>query len=122
MEELYSEAVSKCNLEEKRKIADLLIKYQDVFSSHEYDLGLCRLGEYYHIDTGDAKPIKQRPRRVPLALTDQEEKVIRQMEAQKIIRKSSSPWASPLCLVVKPNGKVRPCIDYRAVNKVTKPD
>ena len=120
LEELYSEAVSNCNLEEKRKIADLLVKYQDVFSSHEYDLGLCRLGEHYHIDTGDAKPIKQRQRRVPLALTDQEEKVIRQMEAQKIIRKS--PWASPLCLVVKPNGKVRPCIDYRAVNKVTKPD
>ena len=39
-----------------------------------------------------------------------------------MIRKSNSPWASPLCLVVKPNGKVRPCIDYRAVNKVTKPD
>ena len=122
LEELYSEAVSNCNLEEKRQIANLLVKYQDVFSSHEYDLGLCRLGEYYHIDTGDAKPIKQRPRRVPLALTDQEEKVIRQMDAQKIIRKSSSPWASPLCLVVKPSGKVRPCIDYRAVNKVTKPD
>lgn len=59
---------------------------------------------------------------MPLALTDQEEKVIRHMEAQKIIRKSNSPWASPLCLVVKPNGKVRPCIDYRAGNKLTKPD
>ena len=44
------------------------------------------------------------------------------MEAPKIIRKSNSPWVPPLCLVIKPNEKVRPCIDYRAVNKVTKPD
>ena len=122
LEGLYKAAVSNCNEEEKRKVTNLLVKYQDVFSKHEYDLGLCRLGEYYHIDTGDAKPIKQRPRRVPLALADQEEQVIKQMEVQGIIRKSNSPWASPLCLVVKPNGKVRPCIDYRAVNKVTKPD
>ena len=56
LEELYEEAISCCNTEEKRKIAHLLVKYQDCFSKHEYDLGLCRLGEYYHIDTGDAKP------------------------------------------------------------------
>ncbi|MCG8045846.1 MAG: RNase H-like domain-containing protein [Candidatus Thiodiazotropha endolucinida] len=121
LEELYSEASSGRDRKEKMIIAQLLVKYQDVFSKHEYDLGFSNLGEHI-IDTGNAKPIKQRPRRVPLALTDQEEKVIRQMEEQKIIRKSNSPWASPLCLVLKPNGKVRPCVDYRAVNKVTKPD
>ena len=35
-----------------------------------------------------------------------------------IIRKSNYP----LCLVMKPNGKVRPGINYRAINKLTKPD
>ena len=45
---------------------------------------------------------------------------IKQMEEQKIIRKSNSPWASPLCLLIKPNGKVRPCIDNRAVNNLIK--
>ena len=43
------------------------------------------------------------------------------MEEQKSIRKSNSPWAFPLCSVMKPNGKVRPCTDYRAINKLTKP-
>ena len=99
----------------------MLIKYHDVFSKNEFDLRRTHLGEHV-IDTGDAKPVKQRPRRVPIAFADQEEKVIKQMEEQKIIRKSNSPWASPLCLVMKPNGKVRACIDYRAVNKQTKPD
>ena len=48
--------------------------------------------------------------------------VIEKMEKQGIIRKSRSPWSSPLCLVRKKDGKVRPCIDYRAVNKVTQID
>ena len=72
---LYKEARSHCKEEEKRKVTNLLVKYQDVFSKQEYDLGLRSLGEYYHIDTGDAEPIEQIPRRVPLALVDKEEKV-----------------------------------------------
>lgn len=44
------------------------------------------------------------------------------MEKQGIIRKSNSPWASPLNSLLKKNGTVRPCIDYRKVNEVTKND
>ena len=121
LKKLYDDSIQGKTEKEKQSIANLLIKYQDVFSKTEFDLGRTHLGEHV-IDTGDAKPIKQRPRRVPIAFADQEEKVIKQMEEQKIIRKSNSPWASPLCLVMKPNGKVRPCIDYRAVNKLTEPD
>ena len=44
------------------------------------------------------------------------------MKEQGIIRKSSSPWSSPLVLVVNKNGKVRPCVDYRRINAVTVKD
>ena len=74
------------------------------------------------IDTGDAKPVRCPPRRVPIAFAEEERQVIETMERQGIIRKSHTCWSSPLCLVRKKNGKVRPCIDYRAVNKVTQTD
>jgi hypothetical protein len=36
-----------------------------------------------------------------------------------LIRPSVSPFGSPVIFVRKPNGELRLCIDYRAVNKLT---
>ena len=36
-----------------------------------------------------------------------------------VIRKSSSPYASPVVIVKKKNGSNRICVDYRKLNKVT---
>ena len=44
------------------------------------------------------------------------------MQERGIIRPSRSPWSSPLVLVTKSNGTLRPCGDYRKLNQVTTSD
>ena len=106
---------------EKRVIAALLSRYSDTFSKNEWDIGLTDLTEHA-IDTGDAAPIKQRPRRVPLAFAAEEKAAIDDLLKKGVIQKSTSPWASPIVFVRKKSGAVRPCVDYRKVNALVKPD
>ena len=106
---------------EKIALANLLAEFSDVFSKDDYDLGLCTLTEHV-IDTGDAKPVKQPPRKVPLAFANEDKAALEELTKQGSIRPSTSPWASPIVLVRKKNGKVRPCVDYRKLNAVTKKD
>ena len=103
---------------QQRQIEELLIKHKTAFSKDEHDLGLTHIVSHA-IDTGDARPVKQAPRRVPMSLVNEEIKAIENLKKQGVIRESSSPWASPIVLVRKKNGKIRTCIDFRILNKST---
>ncbi len=50
------------------------------------------------------------------------EKTFRELESLGIVRRSDSPWSSPLHMVPKPNGSWRPFGDYRRFNSVTTAD
>ena len=119
--ELHKRATQNLDIGESKKVAELLHRYEDCFSRDEWDLGLCPLVEH-EIKTGDAVPIKHPPRRVPLAYADKEKAAIEDLKAKGVIRESVSPWASPIVLVSKKDGSVRPCVDYRKVNELVKPD
>ena len=45
-----------------------------------------------------------------------------EMQKNKVIEPSSSPWASPIVLVRKRYGTHRFCVDYRELNSLTTPD
>ena len=74
------------------------------------------------IDTGEARPIKRRPKRLTHEEQEIEKVHIKQMLENGIIRKSKSPWAAPVVMVPKPDGTIRFCVNYTALNSVTKPD
>ena len=50
---------------------------------------------------------------------DEIEKAIKEMLAMGHTRPSSSPFASSVALVLKKDGTMRMCIDYRILNKKT---
>ncbi len=97
---LYEQSTDGKPEPQRRAVAGLLIKYQDTFSKSDWDIGLTDLAEH-PIDTGGAAPVKQRPRRVPLAYADEEQKAIEDLLKKGVIQKSTSPWASPIVLVKK---------------------
>ena len=75
-----------------------------------------------HIDTGDAPPQAQPVRRIPFAVRQEVARQLQQMQEDGIIQPSNSPWASPIVLVKKKDGGLRICMDYCALNSMTKAD
>ena len=121
LRDLFQNSCVELNESEKSSLENLLINFADVFSSHEFDLGNFTAIEHA-IETGDAKPIKQRFRRTPTCFVGEEEKHLEKMLKADVIEPSISEWASSPVLVRKRDGSVRWCVDYRALNKVTKKD
>ncbi len=109
------------NKQQETILKDFLSEYQDLFTKHRNDLGQTDIVTH-SIDTGDHKPIKERAYRVNPHKKEIIEKEIKDMLEKGVIRKSKSPWASPVTLVPKPNGKWRFCSDYRKLNAITKKD
>jgi hypothetical protein len=50
---------------------------------------------YHRIDTGDARPIRQTPRRMPLAKQAEVSEMLDDMEPRGAIVELDSPWSSP---------------------------
>ena len=98
----------------------MLTNFQDVFSSGPDDFGSTDVTTH-KIDVGDATPIKQPARRVPLKQREEVNVLLEEMR-QGVIESSQSPWSSPVALVQKKDGSKRFCVDYRKLNEVTKRD
>ena len=102
-------------------LESILMSYLDVFSQRENDLGLTDI-IMHHIDTGDAKPVRQPLRRFPPAHVESISQHVDTMLEQGVIEPASSPWASNVVLVKKSDGTLRCCIDYRKLNAVIRKD
>ena len=106
---------------QRKLLVSTLTDMHEAFCLQEGERGETELVQF-HINTGDAEPKRQPPRRVPFAVREEINEQLAKMQAQGVIHPSTSPWASPVVLVRKKDGTLRFCVDYRALNAVTKPD
>ena len=86
------------------------------------DIGRPANLEPFNIDTSDQPPIKINPRPYsPVDLAKIKEFIDENLK-NGVISESDSPWSFPIVLAAKPGGGTRVCIDYRALNRITRKD
>ena len=71
-------------------------------------------------DIGDHKPIAKYPYTLSLKHNDWVRNEIDKLLKAGIIRESHSNWSAPEVIVPKSNGEKRLCVDFRALNSITR--
>ena len=104
-----------------QKLYDTLEGFHDIFSIKDGEHGETSFVEF-NIDTGESPPIKQAACRVPYAARQEIAAQLSKMQDGGVIQPSKSSWVSPVVLVRKRDSSLRFCVDYRALNSITKPD
>ncbi|CAC5362905.1 unnamed protein product [Mytilus coruscus] len=99
-------------------VIDLLTEYSGAFAISKNYLGRANIIQH-KINTGDVYPVKQNPRRVPLAQRKEVDDKIQRMLEGDFIRHSQSPWSSQIVVVRKRNQSIRLCIDFRLINDLS---
>lgn len=104
--------------QQKKELEELKLEYQVVISTIPGTNKDVLMG----IEVEQCKPISIPPYRIPIWWKSKLASEIKTLLDLEVIEPSNSPWAAPVVCVMKPDGSLRMCIDYRALNKVTKAD
>jgi hypothetical protein len=90
-----SDAKPNLNATETQALEGLIAEFRDVFVTNSDDFG--RTDSVRHrIDTGYARPIRQPPRRLPLAKQAEVDNMLDDMKRKGVIEESEGPWSSYL--------------------------
>ncbi|KAL4172067.1 hypothetical protein KRP22_007241 [Phytophthora ramorum] len=103
-------------------VLKLLRAYRKVTTSAGDCPPVTALDVEHHIDTGDVAPIMLKRRRHAQKEDGVIENNVATMLQAGVIEEGNGAWGFPVVLVRKKDGEVRFCVDYRALNKVTKKD
>lgn len=97
----------------------LLLQQYDHLFQEPTDLPPQRSYDHHIPLVTGAQPVNVRPYRYAPHQKDEIERQVNEMLRAGIIQHSVSPFASPVLLVKKKDGKWRFCVDYRHLNAIT---
>ena len=109
------------NDKQSMDVKELLHKHCNVFAKDKFDLGYCDIVQH-DINTGNAPPVREAPRRIPIHQKEIEREEVKAMLKRGVIEESSSPWAANCVLVKKKDGTYRHVLDFRRINQCIIPD
>lgn len=123
---LFTKSLKELTKEQAIEVGELVKEFQDIFAKNYLDVGTYNASKF-HIDTGNAEPVKLKYRRTPIHYKEQEKKQLEDLLDRGIIRRSESPWAAAPVLVKKKvygqdactQSHIRYCLDYRKLNDAT---
>ena len=101
--------------EQRAEFMDLANQFQSLFTEAPGTTSLAQ----HHIKLTSDQPVRSRPYPVPYSLIESLKKDITDMMKMRVIRESSSPYASSVVVVKKKGNTYRICLDYRKFNKLT---
>ena len=107
--------------EDKVSLVSLLSKFPEVIAQHDKDIGTTDIFTH-DIALTQSAPVRQAARRLSPTKSAIVKTLIDDMLTHDIIEPSTSPYASPIVLVDKPDGSHRFCVDYRKLNGITQKD
>ena len=107
--------------EQKQLALDLLTEEQESFAKNDDDIGVI-LDLKLDINLTDKAPVQKNYVAVPRPLYPEVNSYIEDLLNRQLIRKSKSPYSSPVVCVRKKDQSLRLCVDYRALNQKSIPD
>jgi hypothetical protein len=119
-EEAFGLGLQGTDLTEKQvcQIKALILEEKDAFSKDEEDVG-CAPELEMEIKLKDDEPVRRTYTSVPKPLHKEVKDYIVDLVNRGWVRKSKSPYSSPVVCVRKKDGSLRLCIDYRKLNQKT---
>lgn len=107
--------------EQRVRVKHMLREECKAFARDEKDIG-CIPSLQMHITLKDTTPVQKTYMSIPKPLHQEVKQYVQDLFNRGWIRKSRSPYSSPVVVVRKKDDGLRLCCDYRELNRKTVPD